>query len=218
MKSKAQKIRQATPTTKGDYATLLSDIKIRIRQSQIRAALSANAEMIEMYWDTGRMIHQRQKKEGWGNAVIPHLSRNIRNDLPEIKGFSERNIGYVIRFAREYPLLSIVPQAVAQLIADIYRRIEKVPQPAAQIPSNQNEQSPILPQLAAKLTGTEKLSQLLPYRSVPHAEPPVRIFFHMVLAPFIFGIKSTTVYLPDLGFSRSMPKCGGFFILWGNHA
>jgi len=101
---------------------LLSDIKTRIRTSQIRATLAANAEMIAMYWDIGRMIHQRQKKEGWGTAVIPHLSRDIRNELPEIKGFSERNLKRMIAFYREYSVLkAIVPQPVAQLPADIDR-------------------------------------------------------------------------------------------------
>ena len=54
--------------------------------------------MLAMYWDIGRMIEQRQKLEGWGAAVIPRLARDIRNELPEVKGFSERNIGYMIRF------------------------------------------------------------------------------------------------------------------------
>ena len=49
-----------------------------------------------------------------GAAVIPRLSKDIRNELPEIKGFSERNIGYMIRFAREYGT-SILQQAVAKL-------------------------------------------------------------------------------------------------------
>jgi hypothetical protein len=43
------------------YGKLLVEIKDRIRQGQTRAALSANAEMIAMYWEIGRMIHQRQK-------------------------------------------------------------------------------------------------------------------------------------------------------------
>lgn len=38
------------------YRDLLGDIKARVRQAQHRAALSANAEMILMYWDIGRMI------------------------------------------------------------------------------------------------------------------------------------------------------------------
>ncbi len=98
------------------YGNLLSDIKTRIRQAQVKATLSANSEMILMYWDIGRMIQERQDHEGWGTAVIPRLSRDIRNELPEEKGFSERNIKRMLRFYREYPnILPIMPQAVAQL-------------------------------------------------------------------------------------------------------
>ena len=46
------------------YGNLLSDIKTRIRQAQVKAALSANAEMIAMYWDVGRIIYERQQHEG----------------------------------------------------------------------------------------------------------------------------------------------------------
>lgn len=97
------------------YNSLLNEIKDRIRRAQIRAAVSANAEMILMYWDIGRMIHQRQQMEGWGAGIIPKLARDIRNELPEVKGFSERNIGYMIRFFREYGEPPILQQAVANL-------------------------------------------------------------------------------------------------------
>lgn len=98
------------------YNDLLSDIKQRIQQGQTRAALSANAEMLMTYWDIGHMLHLRQQEEGWGAGVIPRLSKDLRNDLPEVKGFSERNFGRMIRFYREYPGLSaILPQAVAKL-------------------------------------------------------------------------------------------------------
>ena len=53
------------------YGERLIEIKDRIRQGQTWAALSANAEMIAMYWDIGRMIHQRQKEKGWGTGIIP---------------------------------------------------------------------------------------------------------------------------------------------------
>ena len=74
------------------YGSLLIEIKDRIRQAQTRAVLSANSEMIAMYWDIGRMIHQRQQMEGWGAGVIPRLAVDLKNELPEVKGFSERNI------------------------------------------------------------------------------------------------------------------------------
>ena len=78
--------------------------------------LSANAELINMYWDIGRMLQERQHREGWGAAVIPRLARDLRNELPEIKGFPERNIGRMIAFYRAYPALGpILPQAVAKI-------------------------------------------------------------------------------------------------------
>lgn len=100
------------------YGSLLTEIKDRIRQAQTRAALSANSEMIAMYWDIGRMIHQRQQMEGWGTGIIPRLARDIRNELPEVRGFSERNIGYMIRFFREYGEPPFLQQVAAKLQAE----------------------------------------------------------------------------------------------------
>ena len=97
------------------YSNLLTEIKDRIRLAQTKAVLSANAEMITMYWDIGRIILDRQQLEGWGAGVIPRLSKDIHNELPEVKGFSERNIGYMIRFAREYSELIILQQPVAKI-------------------------------------------------------------------------------------------------------
>lgn len=114
------------------YGELLTQIKTRIRRAQIKATLSANAEMILMYWDIGRMIHERQGSEGWGASVIPRLSRDLHNELPEVKGFSERNIKRMLRFYREYSnRLSLVPQAVAQLQQAENEALAKVPQAVA---------------------------------------------------------------------------------------
>jgi hypothetical protein len=74
------------------YPELLQDIKIRIRQAQIKATLSVNAEMLALYWDVGRLIDQRQSEKGWGKSVIPRLSKDIRNELPEIKGGGQNAI------------------------------------------------------------------------------------------------------------------------------
>lgn len=126
-----------------NYAGLLKEIKDRIRQAQSRAVLAVNAELVRLYWDIGRIIDGRQREEGWGAAVIPRLSRELRNELPEVKGFSERNIGRMIAFYREYPNpAEILPQPAAKLhtakktpqAAAQRREIAKVPQPAAQLP------------------------------------------------------------------------------------
>lgn len=115
-----------------NYASLLKEIKGRIQQAQTRAVLSVNAELVRLYWDIGRLIDLRQREEGWGTAVIPRLAGELKNELPEVKGFSERNIKRMLAFFRAYPDPSaIVPQAAAQLAAT-----EKVPQAAAQLPDS----------------------------------------------------------------------------------
>jgi len=41
---------------RSDFATLLADVKGRIRSAQTRAVLAVNAELVRLYWDIGRMI------------------------------------------------------------------------------------------------------------------------------------------------------------------
>ena len=112
-----------------DYTKLLGQVKERIRHAQVRAVLSVNAELIRLYWDIGRMLEERQGKEGYGTAVIPRLARDLRNELPEVKGFSERNIGRMIAFFRAYPRpAELLPQAVAKVAGN-----EVSPQPVAKL-------------------------------------------------------------------------------------
>jgi predicted nuclease of restriction endonuclease-like (RecB) superfamily len=100
--------------TSFDYASLLGDVKSRIQQAQSRAVLAANAELVRLYWDIGRTIDARQKEEGYGTGVIPRLARDLHNELPDQKGFSERNIGRMIAFSRSYPAPDqVLPQPAA---------------------------------------------------------------------------------------------------------
>lgn len=58
---------------------------------------------------------QRQQQEGWSAGVIPRLALDLKNELPEVKGFSERNLGRMVAFFRAYPdPEQILPQAVAK--------------------------------------------------------------------------------------------------------
>ena len=112
-----------------DFPILLKEIKTRIQQAQARAMLAVNAELVQLYWDIGRIIAVQQQQEGWDAAVIPRLARELANELPEVKGFSERNIGRMIAFYREYPNpTDFLPQPAAKL-----ESTEKLPQAAAKL-------------------------------------------------------------------------------------
>ncbi len=44
---------------------ILTDLKERIRKNPDQSCLSANRELILLYLEIGRMILERQRKEGW---------------------------------------------------------------------------------------------------------------------------------------------------------
>lgn len=136
--------------TPAGFSRLLKEVKARIQQSQMRAVLSANAELVRLYWDIGRMIDQRQQQEGWGAAVIPRLARELHNELPQVKGFSERNIKRMLAFYRAYPS----PAAFLSLAAAKLPDGKNSPESAAHI-----ERSPKVPQAVAQLAATKKMPQ-----------------------------------------------------------
>jgi hypothetical protein len=123
------------------YGDLLADIKTRIRQAQNRAVMSANAEMISMYWDIGQMVAKRQGLEGWGKGLLRRLADDLKDEIPEIKGFSERNLQLMIQFQREYPGLFAIPQRpVAELPEESPADIIW-PQPVAKFETKDSRQS-----------------------------------------------------------------------------
>jgi hypothetical protein len=72
---------KAAPLLPSDYGQFVADIKARVRAAQIRAGLSANRELLVLYWDLGRMTLDRQKAEGWGAKVIDRLSQDLQNEF-----------------------------------------------------------------------------------------------------------------------------------------
>lgn len=108
------------------YRDLLGDIKLRVRRAQAQAARSVNTEMILLYWDIGCMILERQDREGWGAGVIPRLAAHLKNELPDEKGFSERNLGYMIQFAREYGGPPNLQQPAAKLPESLDKKADTV--------------------------------------------------------------------------------------------
>lgn len=87
-----------------DYASLLIEIKQQVKRSQLKAVISANSQMLYMYWYIGNNILQMQMEQGWGAKVVEELSKDLRNEFPENKDFSIRNLRYMRKFAEDYTL------------------------------------------------------------------------------------------------------------------
>lgn len=84
------------------YALLLRRIKQRVLLGQQRAVYAANEEMLRMYWDIGEMLQQSQDVDGWGKKTLQRLSADLKNDYSDIKGFTVRNMQYMVQFYKEY--------------------------------------------------------------------------------------------------------------------
>ncbi|HNR24829.1 MAG TPA: PDDEXK nuclease domain-containing protein [Candidatus Bipolaricaulis anaerobius] len=110
-----QKGQQPVAPLPTGYPELLESLKARIRQAQVRAALSVNRELVLLYWQIGREILQRQEQEGWGAKVIDRLAQDLRREFPEMKGLSRANLFYMRAFAEAWPDEPIVQQLVGQI-------------------------------------------------------------------------------------------------------
>ncbi|MFM7161796.1 MAG: YhcG family protein [Planctomycetaceae bacterium] len=90
------------PELPADYPAFLESLKSRVQQAQTKAMLSVNRELIQLYWDIGRLIVERQERAGWGQSVIDRISGDIRKSFPGMEGFSPSNISRMRAFFRAY--------------------------------------------------------------------------------------------------------------------
>ena len=99
-----------------DYIRWVEDLSVRYRQSQIRAAVRVNRELLKYYWELGRDIEEMRVEERWGEKVIKNLSVDLQRRNPNATGLSRTNIYYAKKFYLLYSqYLKVVPQAVGQL-------------------------------------------------------------------------------------------------------
>lgn len=105
-----------TPPSSNRYQDFLRDIKTQVAQSRLGAARAFNRSLIGLYWSLGKMIVERQEDLGWGSAVVDRLSADLRNEFPEMAGFSPRNLWYIKSFYETY---SAAPVFLQQLVAEI---------------------------------------------------------------------------------------------------
>jgi predicted nuclease of restriction endonuclease-like (RecB) superfamily len=152
--------------TAGNYAGLLADIKQRIRTAQVRTAMAGNASMLMLYWEIGGVLAERQKIEGWGTAVLPRLATDLHNDLPEVKGFSARNLRLMIQFFDEYPAFGPIWQRAVAKLSDDPTGDKKEPTPMSQLPA-ESADAQIWQRAVAQLTWAHNVILIQKVKDLP---------------------------------------------------
>jgi DUF1016 N-terminal domain len=97
------------------YERFVEGIKQRIRVAQIKAAISADRELILLYWDIGRAIVDAQKDKGYGKRVVEILSADLRREFPEMAGLSALNLWRMRAFYLAY---AVSDQKLSQLVTE----------------------------------------------------------------------------------------------------
>ena len=126
-----------------DYLKILQGLKEKIIQTRQRVSLSANAQLLSLYWEIGKTIAVMESEQGWGAKTIEKLSIDLKTSFPEMKGLSPRNLRYMRDFSNTYPQFTLLATSV-----------EFLQQPAAITQSADKQTDIILQQTAAKLDTT----------------------------------------------------------------
>jgi predicted nuclease of restriction endonuclease-like (RecB) superfamily len=134
MTKRPAKTSKLAPSLPADYAALLANIKARVQTARVKAGLAANRELLALYWDIGRLILDRQRKEGWGAKVVDRLSSDLQREFPGQQGFSSRNLKYMRAFAEAWPEVQFVHPPAAQLIGAKKSKTTIVQAPLAPVP------------------------------------------------------------------------------------
>ena len=95
-----------------DYPAFLAHLKARIHAARLSAARAVNREMMLLYWDIGESIVEKQSLQGWGDAVVETLSRDLRAEFPWVTGFSVQNLWRMRLFYLDHTSPNFLSQAV----------------------------------------------------------------------------------------------------------
>jgi hypothetical protein len=92
------------------------DIINLVKESRLHAIKSINAELINLYWNIGKYIHKKIELSEWGDAVVIELAAYIKQNEPELTGFSDKNLWRMKQFFeayKDYPKLSTMSREIS---------------------------------------------------------------------------------------------------------
>lgn len=75
-----------------EYKDFVLNIKSKIQNSQIKASIKVNEELLKLYWEMAYLIVEKQKLSSWGDSFLENISHDLKKEFPNMKGFSYRNI------------------------------------------------------------------------------------------------------------------------------
>jgi len=105
--------------TLSEYQNWLTELKAKIRATQLRAALAVNHELLALYWELGKTISTKLSLENWGASVVEKAAQDLQKAFPDQKGFSRSNLFSMLKWYEFYSSSSLDSEKVQQLVGQI---------------------------------------------------------------------------------------------------
>ncbi|NVO67183.1 PDDEXK nuclease domain-containing protein [Methanofollis tationis] len=121
---------RAPSTTPSASPVLLEDLRKIIEETRQGVAATVNAALTLLYWRVGRRINDeilKGERAEYGEQIISTLSGKLMEEYG--KGFSEKSLRHMLRFAEAFPDEQIVSALMRQLSWTHFLSIIYLPDP-----------------------------------------------------------------------------------------
>ncbi|NOZ46095.1 MAG: DUF1016 domain-containing protein [Chlorobi bacterium] len=102
-----------------EYIEWVGELKNLIQTAQIKASISVNKELLNLYWIIGKSISEKVEKGNWGSSIVEELSKDLKKEFPNQKGFSRSNLFSMKKWFEFYAKSEIEIEKIQQLVGQI---------------------------------------------------------------------------------------------------
>lgn len=190
------------------YVAWLTDVKTRLRQSQIKASIRVNTAMLEFYWSIGRDLVALRAEERWGAGVVKQFALDMRQAFPDVTGFSDSNVKYMKRWylfyyervEKGHQVGDLIGSEKGQQVADLFEESGKYGQVSDSLKNKKSHQA------GGLIDDDEKGQQLVDLLEMPALFGNIPWFHHIHIISKCESIDEALFYIQKVseeGWSRS---------------
>ncbi len=102
-----------------EYKKWIEELKSEIQKSQIKASISVNKTLLDLYWRIGKSISEKINLAKWGASIVENVSKDLRKHFPSQQGFSRSNLFSMRKWYEFYAKSGLEIEKVQQLVGQI---------------------------------------------------------------------------------------------------
>lgn len=84
------------------YIDFIKELKEKITLAKHKTILSVNRAMIDLYFEIGKNIVQKQEALGWGKSVVDQMAKDLQSEFGKKSGYSSANLWRMRNFYLTY--------------------------------------------------------------------------------------------------------------------